>query len=77
MDGEYSEVSTRKRRVVQRAFLELLHKREHPQKEKNDEKIHTLLEFLESGTRRMDNQISKDNGKNCIYHPWNVDCSDI
>jgi hypothetical protein len=62
MDGGFSEEGTRRIRVVRRVFLELLHKRELLQREKKDENIHTILEFLESDTRRMDNQISKDNG---------------
>jgi hypothetical protein len=62
---------------VQRASLELLRKREHHQKEKNDEKIRTILEFLDGDTCRVDNQISKDNGKNCICCPWIFDLSDI
>ena len=60
MVGEYLEESTREIRVVQRAFSELLHRKGHQQKEKKDEKI-SLLEFLESSTCRLDNQISKDN----------------
>ncbi len=38
------------------------------ERERKSEKS-ALLEFLESSTRRMDNQISKDNGKNYINPP--------
>jgi hypothetical protein len=76
MVGESSEESTKRIRVVQRAFLELQHKKELLQKERRNEKS-TVLEFLESCSRRMDDQISKEYGKNYIHSPWIFDCCDI
>ena len=76
MVGESSEESTKRIRVVQRAFLELQHKKELLQKERRNEK-NAVLEFLESCSRRMDDQISKEYGKNYIHSPWVFDCTDI
>ena len=61
MVGESLEENINERRVVQWVFLEPQHKKEHLQKERKNEKICTILEFLESNTCRMDNQVSKDN----------------
>lgn len=47
------------------------------ERERKSEKKSALLEFLESSTRRMDNQISKDNGKNYINSPGIFDNTDI
>jgi hypothetical protein len=37
MDGEFSEESIRKIKDAQRVFLDLLHRREHPQRERKNE----------------------------------------
>ena len=62
MDGFIKTVRVAPIRIRQRAKEELVIKRmlQGNAKRKN-EKISTLLEFLESNTCRLDNQISKDN----------------
>jgi len=72
MDGESSEENIKRIRVARRGSLELLHRREHLQKERKDEK-NPILEFLEGCICWVVNTISEGG----VYTTWICNCSDI
>lgn len=78
MDGFIRTVKVALIRTKQKVREELVPKRmlRENAKRKN-EKIYAILEFLESYSCGVDDQISKDNGKNCIPPRWIFDSSDI
>jgi hypothetical protein len=77
MVGESSVENIRRIRVVQRVFLEPLHKREHHPKERKNEKKSTLLEFLEGCLSGMVNKISWKIFQISWSPAWNFASGDI
>ena len=76
MDGEFSEESTKEKKVAPLEYFGHPHKKEHLRKEKRNE-TPPILEFLESSLCWVSDTLSGENSENFWRPAWNTAGYDI